>query len=72
MTLWTVVGVVVALIFVVVIGYVVVHETPRKLYKKARGYHRDGEEAYEEGDVELAEEYYTKANEYRKRARELE
>lgn len=72
MAIWNIVGVVVALAFVVIVGYFLVHETPKKLYRKARSCHRYGEEAYEENDVELAEEYYAKANAYRKRARELE
>lgn len=72
MAMWEIIGAVVAVVLVVTVGYSFVHETPKKLYRKAACYHRDGAEAYEEGDVEVAEAYYTKANDYRKRAKELE
>ncbi len=72
MEIWKIVGIVLALVVIFIAGFFYFRESPKKFYKKAKSLHREGEECYEAGDVDLADEYYQKANEYRKRAEELE
>ena len=71
METWKIIGIVVILVVVYIIGYFMVKESQGKLYRKARKLHREGEYCYESGDFDLADEYYGKANEVRKRAQEL-
>lgn len=60
-----------ALLFILAI-YFLVRSSPEKYYAKAARRHKWGEASYLRGDHEAAESYYMKAEELRKRARELE
>ncbi len=72
MELWKIFGIVIALLVIFVLGYYFLQESPQKYYRRARQAHKKGESAYISGDFELAESFYTKADDHRKRARELE
>jgi len=67
---WKIVGIVIILVFAYIVGYYLLKETPKKQFKKASNLHREGEECYESGEFDLAEEYYQKANELRRKAQE--
>ncbi|MBT3323556.1 hypothetical protein HN681_04480 [archaeon] len=72
MEIWKISGIILALILIFIFGFFYFRESPKKFYRKAKSLHREGEDCYEAGDVDLAEEYYQKANDCRKRAGELE
>ena len=63
--------VIVAIIALIAI-YVFTRKTPKRYYKKAMKSHKLGELYFGEGDSELANDYYEEAENYRKKARELE
>ena len=65
-------AIIVAIIIILIFLYVLTRKTPKKYYRKAGKYHHIGESYYNEGDLELANEYYQEAETYRKKARELE
>ena len=69
---WKILGIIIVLLILFVLGYYFFQESPQKYYRKARRSHKKGETAYSSGDFELAESLYAKAEEQRKRARELE
>ncbi len=62
--------------FIAVVGgylaYLLVKPTPNKYYAKARKAHKIGEKCYSCNDIDLAEEYYQDAEEFRTKARALE
>lgn len=60
-----------SLLFVLMI-YLLVRSSPEKYYAKAARCHKRGERRYLEGNHEGAEAAYMKAEEFRKRARELQ
>ncbi|MBT4174193.1 hypothetical protein HOC80_00930 [archaeon] len=60
-----------AVIVVALIGYFTMKDSPEKYYRKAKRTHKKAEKIYSTGEYELAEEYYTEADEFRKKAREL-
>ncbi len=47
-------------------------KSPERYYKRAMGCHKKGEYYYSQGDMELANDYYTEAEELRKKAEELQ
>tara|TARA_Y100000310_G_scaffold239597_1_gene243259 strand:- start:5 stop:193 length:189 start_codon:yes stop_codon:yes gene_type:complete len=61
----------VAVVVVALIAYFTMKDSPEKYYKKAKRTHKKAEKIYYTGEYDLAEEYYTQADEFRKRAREL-
>lgn len=69
---WKILGIVVFLLILFIVGYYFFQESPEKYYRRSRRLHKKGESAYGQGNFETAEEYYAKADEHRKRARELE
>jgi len=69
---WKIVEILVLAIILLVIVYYFLSESPQKFYRKARSLHKKGEKAYNSGDFGGSQEYYELAEEYRKRARELE
>ena len=69
---WKILGIVIGLIVLFFLGYFFFQENSQKYYRKARRAHKKGEQAYASENFDLAESLYTKAEEYRKRARELE
>jgi len=68
------------ILILVVLGFVIIvlvamylfQDNATKYYKKARKLHFKGEKAYHSGNFDASEKNYKKADEYRKRARELE
>lgn len=54
------------------LGYLLFRRTPERYYARARSAHKQGEKCYLGNDFELADEYYTEAEDYRNLARELE
>ncbi len=60
-----------SLLFVIAV-YLLLRTTPEKYYAKAARQHKCGEKRYCAGDHEGAEVSYQKAEELRKKARELE
>lgn len=72
MVWWKILGIVIAVLILLGIAYYFFHESAQNCYRKARRLHKKGEAAYARGEFELAESYYVKAEEQRKRARELE
>lgn len=72
MVWWKIVGIILGILILILLGYFFLHESPQKYYRKARGAHKKGEHAYATGNYELASSLYVKADDYRKRARELE
>lgn len=69
---WKIVGILLIGIVLLIIVYYFLSESPQKFYRKARSLHKKGEKAYNSGDFSNAQKYYGLADEYRKRARELE
>lgn len=69
---WKILGIVIAVLLALFVLYVLFQESPQKYYRKARGLHKKGEQAYTHHAFKDAEEYYQKAEAARKRARELE
>ncbi len=51
--------------------YLLARNSPQKIYKRAMGLHKQGELYYNDGDSELAEEYYREAEMLRDKARRL-
>ena len=69
---WKILGIVIAVLILFLLGYLFFQESPQKYYRKARKAHKNGERAYASGNYELANSLYVKADDHRKRARELE
>jgi uncharacterized protein (UPF0333 family) len=69
---WKIFGAVIIVLAVIIAGYYVIHDSPKKFYRKARRAHKAGEDAYNSAEFDLADEYYSQANEFRQRAQELE
>ncbi|MSR85921.1 hypothetical protein EXS74_00830 [Candidatus Woesearchaeota archaeon] len=69
---WKILGIVIVVLILFLLGYLFFQENPQKYYRKARKTHRKGERAYASGNYEVANSHYVKADDYRKRARELE
>ncbi len=51
------------------IVYYLMNSSPKRIFARAMKMHQKGEAYYDEGDVELAQEYYTEAERLRERAR---
>ena len=62
-------GMAIGAVFVVGLAYFLTKENSKRLYKKAAGLHRQGELYYNDGDSELADEYYREAEMLREKAR---
>lgn len=58
-------------VILITVGYYLLKDNPKKLYKKAMSLHKQGELYYNDGDSELAEEYYREAEMLRDKARRL-
>ena len=56
---------------VVAFAYFLTRENPKKLYRRASSLHKQGELYYNDGDSELAEEYYRESEMLREKARGL-
>lgn len=56
---------------IVVTIYFLIKDSPSRLYSKAMNLHKQGELYYNDGDNELAEEYYREAEMLRDKARRL-
>lgn len=69
---WKIVGILALAIVLFAVIYYFLSESPQKYYRKAKSLHKKGEKAYNSGDHLSAQKYYELAEEYRKRARELE
>ncbi|MDP3728955.1 MAG: hypothetical protein Q8R18_05915 [bacterium] len=65
-------GIGLVVLIIIIVLYIFFQENHQKYYRKARRAHKRGESAYTSGDFELAESLYAKAEEYRKKAQELE
>mgnify|MGYP001616549067 CR=1 FL=1 len=72
MTFWVNLAIIAAIIIILIALYIFTRKTPKRYYRTAGKYHKIGESYYNEGDLELADEYYKEAEVYRKKARELE
>lgn len=72
MSFWLNLLIVVAVLIFLIVAYIFTRKTPKRYYKKAMRFHRLGELYFEEGDSELANDYYGEAESYRKKAREME
>ncbi len=70
--IWKIVLAVIGLVVLYLIIHAVFKQSPKKCYRKARRCHKRAESFYKAKDFELAEAYYDKAEEHRKRARALE
>ena len=66
----TLVIIVIAIIALIAL-YSLFRKSPEKYYKFASKAHKKGERYHLLGDIELANEYYEEAEQYRKRAEEL-
>lgn len=53
------------------IAYYLYNSSPNRTYSRAGRMHKRGELYYQEGDVELAQEYYAEAERLRDKARGL-
>ena len=60
-------GIVAGLVVVYVVGYFLVKDSSNKFFNRARALHKEAELCYQSGDFDLADEYYTKAEEMRKK-----
>tara|TARA_Y100000034_G_scaffold108281_1_gene138540 strand:- start:236 stop:463 length:228 start_codon:yes stop_codon:yes gene_type:complete len=72
MGFWLNLLIIVGVVIILIALYVFTRKTPSKYYKKAMKYHKLGESYFNEGDSELSKDYYGEADNYRKKARELE
>jgi len=59
------------LLLIFLIGYIVLNPGKKRMVAKARRLHKKGELFYSEGDVDLAEEYYSEAEQIRSVAKEM-
>ncbi len=65
-------GIIFGILILFILVYYILQDSPKKYYRKARNAHKNGEKVYNAGDFEQANSYYMKADEYRRKARELE
>ncbi len=66
-------GVLAVLIFIIlIVAFSRRKGNPEKFYRRAESLHMEAQEFHEDGDEETAAELYTKAEEYREKARSLE
>ncbi|RME54541.1 hypothetical protein D6777_03505 [Candidatus Woesearchaeota archaeon] len=59
------------LVLVFAVGYWLLNPGKKRMLAKARKLHKKGELYYNEGDLELANEYYAEAESLRRAAREM-
>lgn len=65
-------AVVVLIIIILIVAFSRRKGNPEKLYRRAESLHMEAQEFHEDGDEETAAELYTKAEEFREKARNLE
>ena len=70
MNYWYIAYVIIAIIIIIIL-YRLFKKNPEKYYRKATRAHKKGEKFYNLGDDELAEDYYSEAEHYRKKAEEM-
>lgn len=70
MNYWYIAYAIIAIIIIIIL-YRALKKSPEKYYRKAARAHKKGERFYNVGDDELAEDYYTEAEHYRKKAEEM-
>lgn len=61
----------IAIVVVALVAYYRMKPTQKRLYNKAASLHKQGELYYNDGDAELAEEYYRESEMLREKARGL-
>ena len=69
---WLILVIIIICILILSLIYRSFRKTPENLYRKARKLHGLGEKYNELGDIEIANEYYKDAEDFRKKAIELE
>ena len=72
MSILRTIGIIVAVIVVLLILKAIFKKTPERYYKKARKCHQLGEKYHQQGDEDLAKEYYAESKNYRQKAQDLE
>lgn len=63
------IAVTVGVVLIIAILYYLVNSSPKRIFARAARMHKKGELYYEEGDVELAQEYYNESERLREKAR---
>ncbi|MBI5871518.1 hypothetical protein HZB88_00335 [archaeon] len=70
--IWKIILIVIGLLVICLIGHAVFSKSQKRHYRKARRCHKKAEAFYNARDFELAEAYYDKAEEHRRKAKEIE